>query len=113
MQIMKLAGIRPVTSDMMSQGDDKHDETELANSPDGYTNDQKVQSLDDLLNTHSGGLNRQKVQVKMVLKFIIYSLLDTLRCLIFPCLNTLGPRCFGWISRNYFVICGKSLYKDK
>ena len=64
MQIMKLAGIRPVTSDMMSQGDDKHDETELANSPDGYTNDQKVQSLDDLLNTHSGGLNRQKVQVK-------------------------------------------------
>jgi hypothetical protein len=64
MQIMKLAGLKPVTPSMMSHGDDKHDETELANSPAGYQNDQKVQSVDDLVNTHSGGLNRQKVQVK-------------------------------------------------
>ena len=39
-------------------------ETELANSPAGYTNDQKVQSIDDLVNVHSGGLNKQKVQIK-------------------------------------------------
>ncbi len=64
MQILKLAGVKPVTPDMMSHGDEKRDETELANSPAGYTNDQKVQSIDDLVNVHSGGLNRQKVQIK-------------------------------------------------
>ncbi len=56
--------VKPVTPDMMSHGDEKRDETELANSPAGYTNDQKVQSIDDLVNVHSGGLNRQKVQIK-------------------------------------------------
>ena len=63
MQILKLAGVKPVDAKMMG-AEEPADETELANSPAGYTNDQKVQSIDDLVNVHSGGLNRQKVQVK-------------------------------------------------
>jgi len=63
MQILKLAGVKPVDAKMMG-AEEPADETELANSPAGYTNDQKVQSIDDLVNLHSGGLNRQKVQVK-------------------------------------------------
>ena len=63
MQILKLAGVKPVDAKMMG-AEQPADETELANSPAGYTNDQKVQSIDDLVNVHSGGLNRQKVQVK-------------------------------------------------
>ena len=63
MQILKLAGVKPVDAKMMG-AEEPADETELANSPAGYTNDQKVQSVDDLVNLHSGGLNRQKVQVK-------------------------------------------------
>ena len=63
MTILKLAGVKPVDAKMMG-AEQPADETELANSPAGYTNDQKVQSVDDLVNLHSGGLNRQKVQVK-------------------------------------------------
>jgi len=63
MQILKLAGVKPVDAKMIG-GEEPAEETELANSPAGYTNDQKVQSIDDLVNVHSGGLNRQKVQVK-------------------------------------------------
>ena len=67
MQILKLAGVKPVDAKMMGAEeptDMPTDETELANSPAGYHGDQKVQSIDDLVNLHSGGLNRQKVQVK-------------------------------------------------
>jgi hypothetical protein len=63
MRILKLAGVKPVDAKMIG-AEEPADETELANSPAGYTNDQKVQSIDDLVNVHSGGLNRQKVQVK-------------------------------------------------
>ena len=63
MQILKLAGVKPVDAKMIG-GEEPADETELANSPAGYTNDQKVQSIDDLVNVHSGGLNKQKVQIK-------------------------------------------------
>tara|TARA_B100000424_G_scaffold246974_1_gene219031 strand:+ start:419 stop:1432 length:1014 start_codon:yes stop_codon:yes gene_type:complete len=63
MQILKLAGVKPVDAKMIG-AEEPADETELANSPAGYTNDQKVQSIDDLVNVHSGGLNREKVQVK-------------------------------------------------
>ena len=67
MQILKLAGVQPVDAKMIGAEQPAEmpaDETELANSPAGYTNDQKVQSIDDLVNVHSGGLNRQKVQIK-------------------------------------------------
>ena len=63
MQILKLAGVKPVDAKMMG-AEEPTDETKLANSPAGYHGDQKVQSIDDLVNLHSGGLNRQKVQVK-------------------------------------------------
>ena len=63
MQILKLAGVKPVDAKMIG-AEEPADETELANSPAGYHNDQKVQSIDDLVNTHSGGLNRQKIQIK-------------------------------------------------
>ena len=63
MQILKLAGVKPVDAKMIG-GEEPADETELANSPAGYHNDQKMQSIDDLVNTHSGGLNRQKAQIK-------------------------------------------------
>ena len=63
MQILKLAGVKPVDSKMIG-AEEPADETELANSPAGYHNDQKMQSIDDLVNTHSGGLNRQKAQIK-------------------------------------------------
>jgi hypothetical protein len=82
MQILKLAGVQPVDQAMINQpseqegcgcddscscggdcGDDcdcegcaKKDET-YANEPDT-----KTQSVDDLVNVHSGGLNRQKQQ---------------------------------------------------
>ena len=82
MQILKLAGVQPVDQSMINQpteqegcgcdddcscggncGDDcdcegcaKKDET-YANEPDT-----KTQSVDDLVNVHSGGLNRQKQQ---------------------------------------------------
>jgi hypothetical protein len=81
MQILKLAGVTPVTQDMINQpeaeksqeqpvgpqtaGDqmratmDKVADEEFANEPDV-----DYQSTNDLVNTHSGGLNRQKVQVK-------------------------------------------------
>jgi hypothetical protein len=67
MQILKLAGVQPVDAKMIGAEQPAEmpaDETELANSPAGYTNDQKVQSIDDLVNVHSGGLNKQKVQIK-------------------------------------------------
>ena len=67
MQILKLAGVQPVDAKMIGAEQPAEmpaDETELANSPAGYQNDQKVQSIDDLVNVHSGGLNRQKVQIK-------------------------------------------------
>jgi len=68
MQILKLAGVKPVDAKMIGaeepHSDDQADETELANSPAGYHGDQKIQSIDDLVNLHSGGLNRQKVQIK-------------------------------------------------
>ena len=86
MQILKLAGVTPVSQDMINQpeaeksqeepcgtqtagdqmratmdkisGDQQADE-EYANEPNP-----DYQNTDDLVNKHSGGLNRQKVQVK-------------------------------------------------
>lgn len=78
MQILKLAGVKPVDSKMIgAQGDDcgctddcpcggdcgddcncdncGRQEENFANEPE-----EKTQSVDDLVNTHSGGLNRQK-----------------------------------------------------
>lgn len=69
MQILKLAGVKPVDAKMMGaeepQDDQEHDddcgcdhkEEAFANEPD-----EKTQSVDDLVNTHSGGLNRKKHQ---------------------------------------------------
>lgn len=58
MQILKLAGVRPVDGSMINQPEEPAAE-EYANQPN-----EKMQSIDDLVNTHSGGLNRQKQQVK-------------------------------------------------
>jgi hypothetical protein len=58
MQILKLAGVKPVDQDMINQQSEPETE-EYANEPD-----EKMQSIDDLVNTHSGGLNRQKQQIK-------------------------------------------------
>ena len=58
MQLLKLAGVQPVGQDMINpqQPEVKADET-FANEPN-----EKVQSVNDLVNTNSGGLNRQKIQ---------------------------------------------------
>jgi hypothetical protein len=53
MQILKLAGVQPVDSKMI--GAEEPAEEDFANEPD-----EKTQSIDDLVNVHSGGLNRQK-----------------------------------------------------
>ena len=78
MQILALAGVKPVDASMMGgdqehdhqepdmrsmmnkipSGDEKADE-EYANSPD-----EKTQDTDELLNVQSGGLNKQKQQVR-------------------------------------------------
>ena len=51
--------------DVISQndGDDEADEG-FANSPDGHTDEPKVHDVDTLVNVHSGGLNKQKQQVR-------------------------------------------------
>ncbi len=59
MQLLKLAGVQPVSQDMINakqEPEAKADET-YANEPN-----EKVQSVDDLVNTNSGGINRQKIQ---------------------------------------------------
>ena len=61
MQILKLAGLQQVTPAMMGAEQPAQDapaEETYANEPN-----EKTQSVDDLVNTHSGGLNRQKIQV--------------------------------------------------
>ena len=61
MQILKLAGVQPVTPAMIGAEQPAQDapaEETYANEPD-----EKTQSVDDLVNTHSGGLNRQKIQI--------------------------------------------------
>ena len=54
MQILKLAGVQPVDAKMIGAEEQKAEE-EFANEPD-----EKIQSIDDLVNVNSGGLNRQK-----------------------------------------------------
>jgi hypothetical protein len=56
MQLLKLAGVKPVDQAMINPSEVKADET-YANEPD-----EKVQSVNDLVNTNSGGLNKQKIQ---------------------------------------------------
>ncbi len=59
MQLLKLAGVQTVSQDMINakqEPEAKADET-YANEPN-----EKVQSVDDLVNTNSGGINRQKIQ---------------------------------------------------
>jgi len=58
MQILKLAGVQPVDAKMIG-AEEQPAEEEYANEPD-----EKTQSVDDLVNLHSGGLNRQKIQIK-------------------------------------------------
>jgi len=66
MQILKLAGVQPVDAKMIGGEEEATDEAELSNSPDGHMHGSgsKMQSIDDLVNLHSGGLNKQKVQIK-------------------------------------------------
>ena len=57
MQLLQLAGVKPVDQAMLNQPEVKADET-FANEPN-----EKVQSIDDLVNSNAGGLNKQKLQV--------------------------------------------------
>lgn len=92
MQILKLAGVKPVDAKMMGMdepeqqqdhGDDnvgsmdmsrmkdivnkpdeeKAEET-FANAPDGYKGEPETHDVDTLVNVHSGGANKQKVQYR-------------------------------------------------
>ena len=82
MQILKLAGVQPVTPGMMGADEPKHDMDQddamgsmdmakmrdMVTAPDQEKQDEtfanepeeKVQDVDSLVNKHSGGLNRQK-----------------------------------------------------
>ena len=82
MQILKLAGVQPVDQDMINQpkeqegcgcdnncgcGGNCGDDCDCENcdkQEENYANEPntKTQSVDDLVNVHSGGLNRQKQQ---------------------------------------------------
>jgi len=89
MQILKLAGVKPVDAKMIGAQDDEpehdHDdatgsmdmarmrdivkkpedekaEETFANAPDGYKGEPETHDVDTLVNVHSGGLNRQKSQ---------------------------------------------------
>ena len=93
MQILKMAGLKPVDAKMMGMEpkqdmDHGHDddamgsmqmakmrdavmapeeeraEETFANSPDGYRGEPETKDIDSLVNLHSGGANRQKVQYK-------------------------------------------------
>lgn len=83
MQILKLAGVQPVSPEMMGmekpEEDPAHDQKEpehmrdIINKMDGeeqadetYANtpDEKVDDVDTLVNKHSGGMNSQKLQVR-------------------------------------------------
>jgi hypothetical protein len=57
MQILKLAGVQPVDAAMIGAEEPtaEPETEEYANEPD-----EKTQSVNDLVNVHSGGLNRQK-----------------------------------------------------
>jgi hypothetical protein len=70
MQLLKLAGVQPVDQNMINQPQsqepsaaeipaEEKTEEEFDNTP--HT---KNQSVDDLVNTHSGGLNKQKKQFR-------------------------------------------------
>ena len=84
MQILKLAGVQPVTPGMMGADEPKHDMDQddamgsmnmakmrdMVTAPDQEKQDEtfanepeeKVQDVDSLVNKHSGGMNRQKQQ---------------------------------------------------
>lgn len=67
MQILKLAGVKPVDQDMINQPEKNScgcDSDCSCQQEEAYANepDTKTQSVDDLVNLHSGGLNRQKQQ---------------------------------------------------
>jgi len=86
MQILKLAGVKPVDAKMIGAQDDEpeHDHDDAAGSMDmarlrdiikkpedekqeeTFANEpeEKVSDVDTLVNVHSGGANRQKVQYK-------------------------------------------------
>ena len=56
MQLLQLAGVKPVDQSMLNQPEVKAHE-DYANTPNG-----KIQSVDDLVNSNSGGINKQKIQ---------------------------------------------------
>jgi hypothetical protein len=56
MQLLQLAGVKPVDQSMLNQPEVKADE-DYANTPN-----EKIQSVDDLVNSNSGGINKQKIQ---------------------------------------------------
>ena len=91
MQILKLAGVKPVDAKMIGAQDDEpehdHDdatgsmdmarmrdivkkpedekqEETFSNAPDGYKGEPETHDIDTLVNVHSGGANAQKVQYK-------------------------------------------------
>jgi len=91
MQILKLAGVKPVDAKMIGAQDDEpeHDnddatgsidmarmrdivkkpedekqEETFSNAPDGYKGEPETHDVDTLVNVHSGGANRQKAQYK-------------------------------------------------
>ena len=86
MQILKLAGVQPVDAKMIGADEPKHDMDQddamgsmdmakmrdMVTAPEQEKQDEtfanepeeKVQDVDSLVNKHSGGLNRQKIQYR-------------------------------------------------
>lgn len=63
MRLLQLAGVKTVDQDMINpqlgQEPEAQTDEDYANTPN-----EKTQSVDDLVNSNSGGLNKQKIQVK-------------------------------------------------
>jgi len=91
MQILKLAGVKPVDAkmigaqndepehdhddatgsmdmarmrDIVKKPEDEKQEETFSNAPDGYKGEPETHDIDTLVNVHSGGANAQKVQYK-------------------------------------------------
>jgi len=56
MRLLQLAGVKTVDQSMLNQPEVQADE-DYANTPN-----EKIQSVDDLVNSNSGGINKQKIQ---------------------------------------------------
>ena len=63
MRLLQLAGVKTVDQDMINPQSGQEPEVQ-ADEDYANTPNEKTQSVDDLVNSNSGGLNKQKIQVK-------------------------------------------------